>query len=87
MTQINFQVDDTIKKNADIALNEMGISMPTALTMFLTKLGKEKRIPFDISTADDPFFSQENISRLERSAAQMEKTGGTIHEIKEVEDD
>ncbi len=87
MTQINFQVDEKVKKNADIVLNEIGISMPTALTMFLTKLGNEKRIPFDISSVDDPFFSQENIARLERSAAQMERTGGTVHEIEDVKDD
>lgn len=81
MTQINFQIDDKIKENADLALSEMGISMSVALTMFLTKLSKEKRMPFDITTSDDPFYSYENIARLERSAVQMEKTGGTIHKI------
>lgn len=85
MTQINFQVEDKIKENADLALSEMGISMSTALTMFLTKLSKEKRMPFDITASDDPFYSPENIARLEHSAAQMEKTGGTVHEIGEID--
>lgn len=29
----------------------------------------------------DPFYSRENMERLERSMLQMEKTGGTLHEV------
>lgn len=29
----------------------------------------------------DPFFSEENMARLRRSAAEMEMTGGTVHEV------
>ena len=29
----------------------------------------------------DPFYSPENMARLKRSIAQMEATGGTIHEV------
>lgn len=29
----------------------------------------------------DPFYSQENMARLRNSVAQMEATGGTVHEI------
>lgn len=39
-----------------------------------------EKYPYEI-TANDPFYSQENMERLKRSAAQMEQTGGTIHEI------
>ena len=42
-------------------------------------------IPFEI-TANDPFYSSENMERLRRSAAQMEQTGGTIHEIGALQD-
>ena len=54
--------------------------MSSAITMFLVKVGRERRIPFEI-TANDPFYSSENMERLKRSAAQMEQTGGTIHKI------
>ena len=30
----------------------------------------------------DPFYSSENMSRLKRSIAQMEATGGTVHEVR-----
>ena len=86
MTQINFRVEDDVKHNAEVALKEMGLTMTTAITMFLVKVGKERRIPFEI-TAGDPFYSAENMERLRRSATQIEQTGGTIHEIGASDDD
>lgn len=35
----------------------------------------------------DPFYSAANTERLRHSAAQMESSGGTVHELKAVEDD
>jgi DNA-damage-inducible protein J len=49
----------------------MGLTMTSAITMFLVKVGRERRIPFEI-TASDPFYSKENMQRLQESAAQME---------------
>ena len=40
---------------------------------------REKRIPFEVSI--DPFYSDENMERLRRNAAEMNQTGGTIHEV------
>ena len=51
MTQINFRIEEDIKENAEKALKEMGLTMSSAITMFLVKVGREKRIPFEI-TAD-----------------------------------
>jgi len=80
MTQVNFRIEDDVKTNAEKALKDMGLTMSAAITMFLVKVGREKRIPFEV-TANDPFYSEENMARLRRSAAQMEQNGGTIHEI------
>ena len=80
MTQVNFRIEDDVKTSAEKALKDMGLTMSAAITMFLVKVGREKRIPFEV-TANDPFYSEENMARLRRSAAQMEQSGGTIHEI------
>lgn len=85
MTQVNFRIEDDIKNNAEQALKEMGLNMSTAITMFLVKVGRERRIPFEI-TANDPFYSSANMERLRLSAAQMEETGGTVHELGASED-
>ena len=86
MTQVNFRIEDDVKTNAETALKEMGLTMSAAITMFLVKVGRERRIPFEI-TANDPFYSVANMERLQRAAAQMEQTGGTVHEIGALPDD
>ena len=86
MTQVNFRLDEDVKNNAETALKEMGLTMSAAITMFLVKVGRERRIPFEI-TANDPFYSPANMERLQRAAAQMEQTGGTVHEIGALPDD
>lgn len=54
MTQINFRIEEDIKENAEKALKDMGLTMSSAITMFLVKVGREKRIPFEITA--DPFI-------------------------------
>lgn len=78
MAQISLRIDDDIKRNAELACSEIGLSMSTAITIYLKKLAREKRIPFEVSV--DPFYSDENMARLRKSIAQMEETGGTVHE-------
>jgi len=79
MAQISLRIDDEVKKNAEQVCSDIGISMSTAITIYLKKLGREKRIPFELSA--DPFYSDENFARLRKSIAQMETTGGIVHEV------
>ena len=76
---VNFRMDEEVKKGMEQACKEMGLSMTDAFTIFATKVAKEKRIPFEVAV--DPFFSEENMARLRKSIAQMEATGGTVHEV------
>ena len=44
-----------------------------------TKVTREHRIPFEVTA--DPFYSDEKMDRLRKNMAEMEKTGGTVHEV------
>ena len=79
MAQISLRIEKKKKRSAEQACDDIGISMSTAITIYLKKLGRERRIPFEVSA--DPFYSDENMKRLKKSVAQMESTGGTIHEV------
>lgn len=46
---VNFRMDEDVKKSMEQACREMGLSMTTAFTIFAKKVGKEKRIPFEIA--------------------------------------
>ena len=79
-TTLSIRIDDTLKKDFDNVCSNLGLSMTTAITMLAKKMTREKRLPFEVSM--DPFYSEENLVRLRKSIAQMEATGGTVHEVK-----
>ena len=78
-TMVNFRMDEKLKEKMEKTCKDMGLSVTAAYTMFATKVTREQRIPFEVTA--DPFFSEENMDRLRKNTAQMEKTGGTIHEV------
>lgn len=84
MAQISFRVDDEIKKKAERTFDDIGISMSAAINIYLKTVVRENRIPFELSA--DPFYSDENMSRLRDSIRQVRdgEKKLTEHEIIEV---
>ena len=76
---VNFRMDESLKERMEKTCKEMGLTVTAAYTMFATKVTREKRIPFEINV--DPFYSDDNMARLRKNVAEMEKTGGTVHEV------
>lgn len=76
---VSVRMDEALKRDFDNICNDLGLSMTTAVIMLAKKMTREKRIPFEVSV--DPFYSVENMARLRRSVAQMETTGGIVHEV------
>ena len=64
---VNFRLDETDKKRMENVCNDLGLSMSAAFTIFAKKMGREHRIPFEVSV--DPFYSESNISYLEKKLA------------------
>ena len=58
MTQISLRVDDNVKRQAEDVCSEIGMSLSTAINIYLKRLGRERRVPFDVSA--DPFYSDVN---------------------------
>lgn len=79
MAQVNFRIDDTIKAKAESVCSAMGLTMSTAINIFLTKLANEQRIPFEV--AIDPFYSDENMARLRKSIADLDAGKGKVREV------
>ena len=65
---VNFKLDEDVKKSMEQACSEMGLSMSAAFTIFAKKVSRERRIPFEISA--DPFYSESNIRYLEKKLAE-----------------
>ena len=64
---VNFRLDAVVKKNMEQVCAELGLSMSAAFTIFAKKVGREKRIPFDV--AIDPFYDERNQRYLEQKMA------------------
>lgn len=85
MAQISLRVDDKTKREAEKTLNEIGLSMSTAINIFLKTVARENRIPFELSA--DPFYSAENIAEIERRIDNIRSGKSTLkeHELIEVD--
>ena len=60
---VNFRLDEDVKRSMEQTCSELGLSMSDAFTIFAKKVGREKRIPFEVSL--DPFYSENNIRYFE----------------------
>lgn len=87
MTQINFRIEEDVKENAEAALKDMGLTLSSALTMFLVKVGNERRIPFEICA--DQFYSESNMRYLKGVIDGIENGTRPLveHDLIEVDDE
>lgn len=83
--QVSFRIDESVKQNAEDVLEDLGLTLSAAITVFLKKVGRERRIPFDLSV--DPFYSRENISELEKRAADIRSGKSSLKEHDLIEED
>lgn len=83
MAQISLRVEDAVKREAEITFEEIGLSMTTAINIFLKAVAREKRIPFELSA--DPFYSASNMAHLRRGVAAMNAGKGVEHELIDVD--
>ncbi len=79
MTQVSFRIDESTKSNAERVLNEIGLSMSAAITIFLRKMAREQRIPFELNV--DPFYDKENQAYLMKSVQELREGKGHSHEL------
>lgn len=85
MAQISLRVDDELKRGAEKTLNDIGLSMSTAINIFLKTVVRENRIPFELSA--DPFYSKENMKELERRVHAVRSGESTLKEHELIEGD
>ncbi|MCL2875054.1 MAG: type II toxin-antitoxin system RelB/DinJ family antitoxin [Betaproteobacteria bacterium] len=86
MAQTTFSVrmDSEIKKQFDDFCAKVGMNTTVAFNMFARAVLREKRLPFDVTTEPDPFYSESNLSHLRRGAAALNSGRGVEHDLIEV---
>lgn len=84
-TSINIRMDSDLKAQFSAFCEEVGMTMTTAFCLFAKATVRQQKIPFEI--AADPFYSEANLERLRRAAAEMDAGSGTVHELIEEDND
>lgn len=84
VVNVNFRLSAADKKRFENACADMGMSVSTALTIFAKMVGRERRIPFEISA--DMFYSESNMEHLRRGMAALNAGKGEEHELIEEND-
>ena len=86
MSQTTFSVrmDTEIKRQFDDFCANVGMNASTAFNMFARAVLREKRLPFDVTTVSDPFYSESNLAHLRRGIAALNSGRGVEHDIIEV---
>ena len=83
-TTVSFRTDADLRKDADRFFETVGMTMSTAINLYLRKIVMEQRIPFEISV---PVMSKESVNAL-REAEELKKPGvgkvfKTVDELRE----
>lgn len=63
---ITMRAEPNIKKCFEQICEEIGLSVNAALNIFVKRVVRDRRIPFELSA--DPFFCESNMRHLARSA-------------------
>ena len=70
-TTVSFRTDADLRREADLFFETVGMTMSTAINLYLHKIVMEQKIPFEISV---PAMNRESINAL-KEAEELKKPG------------
>lgn len=79
---LSVRLDSTDKQYFEEFCKAAGMSISTAINVFVKAVIKNQRIPFDIT--GDPFYSEENMDQIREALARIKAGHYTVHEPIEV---
>ena len=86
LSTLTARVDEADKKQFDEFCSSVGLTVSTAINLYVKAVLREKRIPFEIQT-QDPFYSHENVAYIMKSIQELREGKGISHELIEVDDE
>ena len=87
LATLTARVDEKDKVNFDTFCSNVGLNTSTAINLFVKAVLRENRIPFEIASNIDPFFSETNMTYVKKSVQELKEGKGTAHELIEVNDE
>jgi DNA-damage-inducible protein J len=75
---LSIRMDDDIKRRFDLFCADVGMNATVAVNMFARAVLREKRIPFEITGNDDPFYSAKNQAILAKAIEDLDAGRGRV---------
>ena len=79
LATISARIDAEDKRVFDNFCSSVGLTSSAALNIFVKKVIREHRIPFEIE--GDPFYSDSNMRFLREGLSQLNAGNGVSHEL------
>ena len=73
---VEIQMDSKVKRQLDKFCAQVGMSTAVAVNMFARVVLREKRLPFEITTETDPFYSESNMAHLRQGITALNNGEG-----------
>lgn len=70
MVNVNIRMDDKLKEQFSDFCSNIGLSMSSLFNVFAKKVVTERKVPFDLTYNNDPFYSDSNIKALDEATKQ-----------------
>ena len=84
---ISARIDANDKTEFDLFCSNVGLNSSAAINLFVKAVLREKRIPFEISMSQDPFYNEANQAYVLKSVRELREGKGQRHELIEEEGD
>ena len=81
MTTIQARVDDKLKLQSEYVLRSMGLSMTSAINLFLQQVVTQRKIPFEIVAPQTPYPDTLQAMQDTRDGKNLH---GPYHSVKEM---
>ncbi len=81
-TNLSVRVDEQDKKRFEAFCSQTGMNVSVAVNMFIKVVLREQKLPFEVKA--DPFYSEENLDRLQKSIEELDNGNYTEHDLLEV---
>ena len=85
MKTVTLRMDDSTKDELDQILASMGMNIATFYNLYTLRTIRDRKIPFEITAAEDPFYSDSNMRHLQRSKEQIRQGKVVVKTMEELE--
>ena len=83
-TNVTIRMDEDLKKQFDAFCHDIGMNMTTAFCVFAKTVVRERKIPFELSLDNDPFYSPATMAELMEAKEALDAGKGVEHDIEEL---